>query len=152
MNSFNLFAQDGWQISRNLNLNFGLRYEYEGPVHDGQKDLSTFDPTRGGLVVVGGGISNLYPRYWKNFTPRLGFASQPQAVRNLVVRGGFGLFFDTPAIVPFLDNSSSLAAASVANNGPIGVEGNPAGTKPASLLETDGYTIVKDQPFSTPGN
>jgi len=152
MNSFDLFAQDAWQISRNLNLNFGLRYEYEGPVHDGQKDLSTFDPTRGGLVVVGQQISDLYPRYWKAVSPRVGFAYQPRGSGSLVVRGGFGLFFDTPAIVPFLDNSSSLAAASVANNGPIGVEGNPAGTKPVSLLETDGYTIVKDQPIFTTGN
>jgi hypothetical protein len=32
------------------------------------------------------------------------------------------------------------------------VEGNPAGTKPVSLLETDGYTIVKDQPIFTTGN
>jgi Carboxypeptidase regulatory-like domain/TonB dependent receptor len=152
MNSFDLFAQDAWQISRNLNLNFGLRYEYEGPIHDGQKDLSTFDPTRGGLVVVGQQIGNLYPRYWKAVSPRVGFAYQPRGSGSLVVRGGFGLFFDTPAIVPFLDNSSSLAAASVANNGPIGVEGNPAGTKPVSLLETDGYTIVKDQPIFTTGN
>jgi hypothetical protein len=152
MNSFDLFAQDAWQISRNLNLNFGLRYEYEGPIHDGQNDLSTFDPTRGGLVVVGQQINNLYPRYWKAFSPRVGFAYQPRGSGSLVVRGGFGLFFDTPAIVPFLDNSSSLAAASVANNGPIGVEGNPAGTKPVSLLETDGYTIVKDQPIFTTGN
>jgi hypothetical protein len=152
MNSFDLFAQDGWQISRNLNLNFGLRYEYEGPVHDGQNDLSTFDPSRGGLVVVGGGISDLYPRYWKNFSPRLGFAYQPEAIRSVVVRGGFGLFFDTPAIVPFLDNSSSLAAASTANNGPIGVEGNPAGTKPVYLLQANGYTIVPNQPIFPTGN
>jgi hypothetical protein len=152
MNSFDLFAQDAWQITRNLNLNFGLRYEYEGPIHDGQKDLSTFDPRKGGLVVVGQQISDLYPRYWKAFSPRVGFAYQPRGSSSLVIRGGFGLFFDTPAIVPFLDNSSSLAAASVANNGPIGVEGNPAGTKPVSLLETDGYTIVKDQPIFTTGN
>ena len=152
MNSFDLFAQDTWQITRNLNLNFGLRYEYEGPIHDGQKDLSTFDPSKGGLVVVGQQISDLYPRYWKAFSPRVGFAYQPRGSSSLVIRGGFGLFFDTPAIVPFLDNSSSLAAASVANNGPIGVEGNPAGTKPVSLLETDGYTIVKDQPIFTTGN
>jgi len=152
MNSFDLFAQDAWQITRNLNLNFGLRYEYEGPIHDGQKDLSTFDPSKGGLVVVGQQISDLYPRYWKAFSPRVGFAYQPRGSSSLVIRSGFGLFFDTPAIVPFLDNSSSLAAASVANNGPIGVEGNPAGTKPVSLLETDGYTIVKDQPIFTTGN
>jgi Carboxypeptidase regulatory-like domain len=152
MNSFNLFAQDAWQATRALNLNFGLRYEYQGPLHDGRQDLSTFDPARGGLAVVGQKIGDLYPRYWKNISPRLGFAYQPRGAHGLVVRGGFGLFFDTPAIVPFLDNSSSLAAASVANNGPLGVEANPAGTNPVFLLQQNGYTIMPNQPIFPAGS
>jgi hypothetical protein len=145
MNSFNLFAQDVWQATRKLNINLGLRYEYEGPVHDDGHDLSVFNPVKGGLVVAGQQVSNLYPQYWKNISPRVGFAYQPKAGGDLVIRGGFGLFFDTPAIVPFLDNSFSLATASTQNNGPIGVEGNPAGTKPVALLQRNGYTIVPNQ-------
>ena len=111
MNSFNFFAQDSWQATRKLNLSLGLRYEYEGPIHDDGQDLSVFNPAKGGLVAAGQQVPNIYSQYWKNFSPRLGFAYQPGNKGDLVIRGGFGLFFDTPAMVPFLDNSFSLATA-----------------------------------------
>ena len=85
MNSFNLFAQDSWQATRKLNVNLGLRYEYEGPLHDGKDDLSVFNPALGGLAVVGQQVSNLYPQYWKAVSPRLGLAYQP-GKGDLVIR------------------------------------------------------------------
>ena len=152
LNSFTLFAQDAWQASRRLNLNYGLRYDYEGPLHTNYADVSVFDPKKGGLVVAGSGIPSLYPKIWTNVSPRVGLAFQPKEDGDLVIRAGFGLFFDTPAIVPFLDNSSSLAAASTANNGPIGVEGNPAGINPVYTIQENGYTIQKDAPLFPNGN
>ena len=145
MNSFDVFAQDSWQATRKLNVNLGLRYDYEGPIHDGQKDLSVFNPALGGLVVAGQQVADLYPKYWKAISPRVGLAYQPGKDGDLVIRAGFGVFFDTPAIVPFLDNSFSLATPSTRNNGPIGVEGNPAGTNPVYLIQTNGYTITPNQ-------
>ena len=152
LNSFSLFGQDTWQLTPQLTLNFGLRYDYEGPIHDGKEDLSTFDPAKGGLVVAGQGVSNLYPQFWKAFSPRVGFAYQPGKKGGLVVRGGFGIYFDTPAIVPFLDNSSSLATPSVANNGPLGVEGNPAGTQQVFTLQQNAYTWANGAPIFPTGN
>jgi hypothetical protein len=144
MNSFNLFAQDSWQATRKLNVNLGLRYEYEGPLHDGKNDLSVFNPALGGLAVVGQQVANLYPQYWKAVSPRVGLAYQPGS-SDLVIRAGFGIFFDTPAIVPFMDNSFSLATPSTKNNGPIGVEGNPAGANPVYLIQENNYTITPGQ-------
>ncbi len=152
MNSFDLFAQDTWQFSQKLTVNYGLRYDYQGPIHDGSDDLSIFDPAEGGLATVGKQISNLYPPYWKAFSPRLGFAYQPASNSGFVVRGGFGIYFDTPAIVPFLDNSSSLSTPSVANNGPLGVEGNPAGSQPVYTLQQNGYSLVSGAPIFPTGN
>lgn len=152
LNSWTLFAQDGWQVNRKLNLNYGLRYDYQGPIHTAAANLSVFNPDKGGLVVAGQQIPSIYPKLWKNFSPRLGFAYQPGSTGAMVVRGGFGLFFDTPAIVPFLDNSSSLAAASTANNGPIGVEGNPAGVSPVYTIQGSVPVIQKGQPLFPTGN
>jgi len=140
-NLSDLFAQDSWRLTRELNINLGLRWDFEGPMHNGQQDLSTFDPARGGLVVVGQQIDSLYERSWKNFSPRVGFAYQPNGRDDLVVRGGLGLFYDTPSISPFLDQ------ASLANNGAIGVEANPAGSKPVYQITRNGYTIVPSQPI-----
>ncbi|MDQ2841262.1 MAG: TonB-dependent receptor [Acidobacteriota bacterium] len=151
MNSFALFAQDSWQITPRLNVNYGMRYDYEGPIHSGNNDLSVFNPAKGGLVVAGQQVGDIYPQFWKAFSPRAGFAYQPGSNNGLVIRGGFGIFFDTPAMVPFLDNSSSLSTPSVANNGPLGVEGNPAGSKPVYTLQQNGYTVENGLPIFPTG-
>ena len=56
-----------------------------------------------------------------------------------MVRGSYGIFFDTPPIIPFLDNVFLL------NNGPLGTPDNPAGNNPVFSVQANDYTIVKDQ-------
>src|SRR3984893_13849479 len=123
--TFALFAQDTWQVNHKLTVNYGIRWDYEGPLGDDKKDLSVFIPSKGGLVFQGAGISSVYPKDFKNFAPRLGFAYKPRESGDLVVRAGFGIYFDTPNLNPFLDNRP-------ANGAPNGLEGNPAGTSPVN--------------------
>ena len=138
-NGFSFFGQDNFQVTRRLNINLGLRYDYMGPIHDGDKDLSTFIPSApGGLVVVGAGIQSLYPSDWKNFGPRVGFAYQPFNDGGTVVRGGFGIAYDTVNVSPFLGNSF------IYNGGPAGVQGNPAGANAAPTLTWNGFTLPTD--------
>jgi len=140
--SLSFFGHDNWQATPSLNLNLGLRYDSNSPVHDGNKDLSTFLPDKG-LVLVGSGLDSIFPRDWKNFGPRGGFAYQPSGIRNLSIRGAAGIYYDTVNVSPFLGNSF------VFNGGPSGVEENPIGTNPAvsvslqpgSLLPSDGSAI-----------
>lgn len=138
-NGFSLFGQDNFQVTRKLNINLGLRYDYSGPIHDGNKDLSTFIPSApSGLVVAGDGIKTLYPSDWKNCGPRVGFAFQPFDDASTVLRGGFGIAYDTVNVSPFLGNSF------IFNNGPSGAEGNPAGTNAAPTLALNGFTLPTD--------
>lgn len=136
--TFNLFAQDTWQLSRKLTLDYGLRWDYEGPLGDDQKDLSVFIPSQGGLVFQGAEIGSVYPQDFKNFAPRLGVAYRPKANSDLVVRAGFGIYFDTPNLNPFLDNRP-------ANGAPNGLEGNPAGPSPVDTVAPLSGTIVANQ-------
>jgi hypothetical protein len=126
--TFAFFAQDVWQVTPKLTFNYGLRWDYEGPLGDGKNDLSVFIPSRGGLVTQGpGGISSLYPKLFTNFSPRMGVAYHPKVDRDLVVRAGVGIYFDTPSLNPFLDGRFP-------NGAPQGIEANPAGTIPVSTV------------------
>jgi hypothetical protein len=123
IDSWGAFAQDTFQVRPNFNLNYGLRYEYNGPIHSPYNILSTFDPGAGtdGLAVAGETIPFLYPRYYGGWGPRMGFSWQPPVDSRAVVRGGFGLGYDNPNIVNFLNSRFS------ANGGAFGVQDNPAG-------------------------
>src|SRR5882724_8675940 len=126
--TFSLFAQDAWKWSPKLTFNYGVRWDYEGPPGDGKNDLAVFIPSKGGLVTQGsGGIDSIYKKIYTNFSPRVGFAYQPKVNGSLVVRAGFGVFFDTPRMNPFFDMH--------APNGPSqGVEANPVGTIPVTTV------------------
>jgi hypothetical protein len=143
--TFALYAQDAWQFNQKLSLNYGLRWDYEGPLGNDKKDLSVFVPSKGGLLFQGAGISSVYPKDYKNFSPRVGFAYKVGDKGDLVVRGGFGVFFDTPNLNPFLDNRPG-------NGAPNGLEGNPAGPSPVQTISANGTTIQSGVPVFTPTN
>jgi hypothetical protein len=103
VNGFNFFGQDAWQVTPRLNPNLGLRWDYFGPLHNGTKDLAVFVPSAGGLKIQGNGIGAIFPGDKNNFAPRLGFAYQPTAKNDIVVRGGIGVFYDQINMNPFLD-------------------------------------------------
>ncbi|HEX4006332.1 MAG TPA: TonB-dependent receptor [Acidobacteriaceae bacterium] len=132
---FDLFAQDSYQLTPTLNVNFGARYDYMQPMHDSKKDLSVFRPglTPTGIAFQGDQIGDIYAPEHDSISPRVGFS---WAVRpKTVLRGGGGLFFDTPNANPFLDNRPGNAA-------PNGLEGNPGGSNPVVNATTADYTIV----------
>ncbi|HEY1256346.1 MAG TPA: TonB-dependent receptor [Terracidiphilus sp.] len=124
VNTFALFAQDAWQISKRLSLNFGLRYDYEGPVHTGQPNLSIFDPTQtSGLAVVGQDVSNIYQKFWGGVSPRVGFAYRLDADGKSVLRGGYGFYGDSVFMKSILQNNGAQ------NISVFGPEFNPAGSQ-----------------------
>ncbi len=130
VNAFSLYLQDSWQITRKLNLNYGLRYEYFGPLHSSKKDLAEFVPGKG-MVIQGNGIDSIFPPDKNNFAPRIGFAYQANQNGDLVVRGGIGVFFDQINLNPFLDFRPPISGAA------DGLEDNPVGPRAVSTYSTN---------------
>lgn len=89
-----VYIQDDWQVSRNLTLNLGARYDLFTPYTDTNNILSNFDTDLGKIVVAGqdgiDGHGNIRTDY-SNFAPRVGFAYTP--IAKTVVRGGFGMSY-----------------------------------------------------------
>lgn len=118
-------AGDTWKLTPSTTLNYGVRWDYVGPLHNPQyKNLTVFRPNlastanTGGLAIQGQQVSDLYQRYFAAISPRLGITQQVNS--KMVFRAGYGWYFDTINLNPFLDNRPGNAA-------PNGVEGNPLG-------------------------
>ena len=83
-NFLNFFAQDEWRLNRRFTLNIGLRYELVlFPTFDAQ---APFELSRG--------VNN----DTNNFAPRFGFSWQPFNDSRTVVRGGYGIYYDSPSL------------------------------------------------------
>jgi len=139
VNALDFFGSDAWQVTPRLNLNLGLRWDYFGPLHNGSKDIAIFVPGRG-IQIQGAGIDGIFQKNLKNFSPRVGFAYQPTSREDLVVRGGFGIYFDQINVNPFMDVRPP--------NNADGVQDNPAGPSPVSIYtqNTLGQTSYTWQP------
>ncbi|HUI43520.1 MAG TPA: hypothetical protein VL523_16275, partial [Terriglobia bacterium] len=100
------FAQDNWKVKPRLTLDLGLRYEYNAPQVDPHNEIigcypgqqsSVYPDAPPGVLYPGDpGTPNhglVYPDR-NNFAPRVGFAWDMRGSGRLVMRGGFGIFYD----------------------------------------------------------
>jgi carboxypeptidase family protein len=160
-NGFSFFAQDDYRLAANFTLNLGLRWEYFGPLSEKNNLLSNLGQD-GNLAMVGSeGLHGLYKRDLHDFSPRIGFAWS--ALKNTVVRAGYGLYYDYVPQDLFIANFTT--SAGVATN-PIGPKAvlpmnfdatafngtNPTPNSPIMSVATSGpYSIfVTPQNFNSP--
>jgi hypothetical protein len=117
-------------------VNLGVRYDFDGPLTEKYGHLTNFNPSAyqynsstdtivsTGLVVAGNNStlgtmgtndSTLNGRQW-GVAPRAGILWSPSQLKNVVIRAGFGIFYDRGE---YFSELSPSAGAGV--NGPFGV-------------------------------
>jgi len=132
-----LFVQDTWKVTPKLTLNYGLNWVYQSPIYNPKNLISTFIPADGGITYVGThGLGTLWPQDFHDFAPRFGFAYQPKAGGKLVIRGGWGLFYQVPNIAYFGDSGTGNGAAS-------GINGNIGGPSPVLHLVNQAPLVIE---------
>jgi hypothetical protein len=108
------YIQDDWKVSSKLTLNLGLRYDYRNVPYETNDHMAwrNLDYAPGGLLVAdqslatAGIVDGAYyqlagrrspenPDRYKVFAPRISFAYRPTASGDTVIRGGYGIFYDS---------------------------------------------------------
>jgi hypothetical protein len=124
--AYGLFLQDDFRATKNLTLNFGIRYEFSSVPQETHNLLGNFDPNLG-LVQVGHQISSLYNPDHTNFAPRGGFAWDIIGNGRTVLRGGGGLTYETVNWQSFVAFNNAFGPGSVPTGAPIDSAGDTSG-------------------------
>jgi hypothetical protein len=132
---YELFAQDSWKARPGLTLDFGLRYVVYPGVTDANDVLTNFVPSRfdpgavptwsspaataldvgsgdftNGIIVAGQASPygrRIHATSWDRVMPRFGFAWDTAGDGTMLVRGGFGVYYDQPLTGIFLQNAAA---------------------------------------------
>jgi hypothetical protein len=118
---YEAFLQDDWKIRPNLTLNLGIRYEFSGAPSEKNDILGALD--KADAVTSSANISDFtllrgsswYKNDLNNFAPRAGFAWAPWSSTRMILRGGFGIYFDrlAGAAANFVDNNTPGSSLTV---------------------------------------
>jgi hypothetical protein len=92
-----LYFTDNFRLNSRVTVNLGLRYELEPAILVDNNTAGNFDPFSPSGMVQQNGIP-LYKADHKAFAPRVGFAWDITGKGTTVLRGGFGMSYDTPQV------------------------------------------------------
>jgi outer membrane receptor protein involved in Fe transport len=97
----NLFLQDDWRVTPTLTVNAGVRYEYNAPPTDADNRMAIFDVDQLRLTQVGtNGVSRSgLDSDFNNLAPRVGASWDLTGHGTLVLRGGYGIFYDSGTLI-----------------------------------------------------
>jgi hypothetical protein len=144
-NQLEFYAQDTWQVSPRLTLNYGMRFVWIPPTFDSKKQIALFDPSSytrasgvqidtGGNIIPNSGNSLAGMKFsadgslpkggWDDrgimIEPRVGFAWDPIGNHKGVLRGGFGMSHDREqgnlVFNPTFTNPKNVVTPSISTN------------------------------------
>jgi hypothetical protein len=124
---YGAYLQDQWRATRNLTLNYGVRWETGNPP---EADKTSPYP-----------LSRQFAVDRNNVAPRFGFAWAPRGSTKTAIRGGWGLYYDAPQGNYFRDSLTSNGQRQLS----ITLSGSAAGAPvyPNILTSTAGLAVVK---------
>lgn len=160
-NVFDVYAQDDWRVLPSLTLLYGVRYEFFAPYTEKYGHLGEVltNPAAGftsETAVTSGGAGlpvSLVDPYRTAFAPRLGMAWRVPKVKQMVVRGGYGMNYTVGAYATF---GTTMAHQPPFANEQTNQEADATGTPTSACARSTSatcYTLANGFPASaTIGN
>ncbi len=90
-----LYAMDEWRVTPQLTLNYGLRYDTTYGLFQASGASQLENPAISTLHALQIPLTSGIPHDYRGaVAPRIGFAYSPRQAENLVIRGGFGMYYN----------------------------------------------------------
>jgi hypothetical protein len=150
--TFSGFVQDDWRVSPRLNLNLGLRYDYQQPPYERNCGTSNFSPTAidsvGNLIGAmefackGYGKTFLQSEF-TDFAPRIGIAWDPKGDGKTAIRAGFAIFYAGDFNISYFGNTAGFATTTTTYSAPGGNSNLPA------FYMSQGFPTPLQQPLGS---
>ena len=165
---FGFYLQDSWKVNRRLTVNAGLRWDpflsHVDPYgHAYRFDMKAFLAGYQSTVYKNSAIGILYPgdpggpdggqmtdNKYKNFSPRVGIAWDPQGNGKMSIRAGWGLFYNFPSMSYDQFGVTTPFRGSVTVNNHV--LGSPWASLPGGASPFPGAFGTKASLFPTNGN
>ncbi|MCX6628371.1 MAG: TonB-dependent receptor [Candidatus Solibacter sp.] len=104
--NYDVYMTDDWRLSQKFSLNFGIRWDYGTPITELYNRLVNLDVAPGYAAIAqvlpgqsgpysGALPSSLIRPDKNNISPRIGFAWRPIPKKSIVVRGGYGTYYNS---------------------------------------------------------
>ncbi len=104
------FVSDDYRVNPGLTINAGVRWEYWSPAREKYGRLVNLDIAPGFRSIVPSAVTPRPDR--NNFAPRVAFSWRPLPASSLVVRGGYGIYYDTSVYQPIAMSMAQQAPLS----------------------------------------
>jgi hypothetical protein len=115
-----VYAEDSWRVTRNLTVNYGLRYDTTFGLFDASGRSQAQNPFLLALdPSTAPSITGAPHDYRKAFAPRVGVAYAPGDSGKTVIRAGFGMYYDDLAQNGWVNAFQAVNDTNVAIGGGI---------------------------------
>ena len=141
---YDFYVNDDWRVTPDLTINVGVRWEYGAPVTEIKDRLVNLDITPGFALAAAmlassptGPLTGIkYPNslirpYRGGWEPRIGVAWKPLPASSMLIRAGYGIYYDTSVY-----QSSALL---LAQQSPLSKSLNVENTTTCPLTLADGF-------------
>lgn len=144
--SWDGYISDDWRFRSRFSLTLGVRYEYSSPISEKygrMVNLAVQQNFASVLAIVERSAGALIRADRNNIAPRIGFAWRPIATSTMVVRGGYGIYYDSPQY--------QAIATQMAQQAPLSTSLRVQNSKLNPLTLANGFRGVPNQLDTTFG-